>query len=186
VSFTEAIPQVPPRRRTTTRLRTGRSGCVGDAARSVVEVADGAGVSWPTAHAAFVAHAESVLGDPAPVTGLGIDETRHGKPRWTRDQDSGRWCRTDPWDTGFVDLAGDQGLLGQVEGLTFDAHGRRGRRPDPEWANRRRLMTARERLSPRAFASMWNALVDNDPSVDRHAIPPGCPSRNSATGGPRV
>ena len=24
--------------------------------------------------------------------------------------------RTDPWDTGFVDLAGDQGLLGQVEG----------------------------------------------------------------------
>jgi len=36
-------------------------------------------VSWPTAHAAFVAHAEAVLGDPAPVAVLGIDETRRGK-----------------------------------------------------------------------------------------------------------
>ena len=26
--------------------------------------------------------------------------------------------RIDPWDTGFVDLAGDQGLLGQREGRT--------------------------------------------------------------------
>ena len=26
--------------------------------------------------------------------------------------------RVDPWDTGFVDLAGGQGLLGQVEGRT--------------------------------------------------------------------
>ncbi|MDT0264628.1 hypothetical protein RM423_25130, partial [Jatrophihabitans sp. DSM 44399] len=29
-----------------------------------------------------------------------------------------RWLRTDAWDTGFVDLAGTQGLLGQVEGRT--------------------------------------------------------------------
>jgi transposase len=230
-SFTEAIEQVPPRRRTTTRLRTQMAREVGDAARSVIEVADGAGVSWPTAHAAFVAHAETVLGTPAPVRVLGIDETRRGKPRWTRDDDSGRWVRTDPWDTGFVDLGGDQGLLGQVEGrtgaavrgwlseqseefragithvvidpsaayaaavtsellpnaelvvdhfhlvklandaltavrrrVTFDTHGRRGRKQDPEWANRRRLLTARERLAPRAFAAMWNALIDNDPS----------------------
>ena len=230
-SFTEAIEQVPPRRRTTGRLRTQIAREIGDAARSVVEVADGAGVSWPTAHAAFVAHAETVLGAPAPVRVLGIDETRRGKPRWTRDTDSGRWVRTDPWDTGFVDLGGDQGLLGQVEGrtsaavrqwlseqsqefrasithvvidpsaayaaavtsellpnaelvvdhfhlvklandaltavrrrVTFDAHGRRGRKQDPEWANRRRLLTARERLAPKAFASMWNALIDNDPS----------------------
>ncbi len=221
VSFTEALPQVPARRRTTTRLRTQIGRCVGEAARSVIEVADDAGVSWPTAHAAFVAHAESALSDPAPVTVLGIDETRRGKPRWTRDQASGRWLRTDPWDTGFIDLAGDQGLLGQVEGrtgaavrhwlseqnrtfragvthvvidpsaayaaavtrdllpnavlvvdhfhlvklandaltavrrrVTFDAHGRRGRKQDPEWANRRRLLTAQECLSPRAFALM--------------------------------
>lgn len=231
-TFTEAIPQVPARRRTTTRLRTQMARDIGDAARSVIEVAGGAGVSWPTAHAAFIAHADAVLGDPAPVRVLGIDETRRGKPRWTRDPDSGRWVRTDPWDTGFVDLAGDQGLLGQIEGrsaaavrqwlgeqseafragithvvidpsaayaaavtsellpnavlvvdhfhlvklandaltgvrrrVTFDAHGRRGRKQDPEWANRRRLLTARERLSPRAFATMWNTLVDNDPSA---------------------
>ena len=29
--------------------------------------------------------------------------------------------RVDPWDTGFVDLSGDQGLLGQVEGRTSKA-----------------------------------------------------------------
>jgi len=34
------------------------------------------------------------------------------------EQVSGCWVRTDPWDTGFVDLAGDQGLLGQIEGRT--------------------------------------------------------------------
>ncbi|MDF3285115.1 transposase [Gordonia sp. N1V] len=139
--------------------------------------------------------------------------------------------RVDPWDTGFVDLSGDQGLLGQVEGrtsgavadwldaqteqfrtkithvviepsaayaaavttevlpnaqvvidhfhlvklandavtavrrrVTFDTHGRRGRKHDPEWANRRRLLSARERLSDKSFAKMWNALTDNDPT----------------------
>lgn len=189
------------------------------------------GVSWPTAHAAFVAHTGRILGSPAPVWVLGIDETRRGKPRWTRDVHARRWVRVDPWDTGFVDLAGDQGLLGQVEGrtsaavtdwltaqstlfreqmthvvidpsaayaaavtdtvlpsaqvvvdhfhlvklandvvtavrrrITFDARGRRGRTHDPEWANRRRLLSARERLSDRLCAKMWNALIDNDPS----------------------
>ena len=116
--------------------------------------------------------------------------------------------RVDPWDTGFVDLAGDQGLLGQREGrtgatvtawlsersapfregiqyvaidpaaayaaavrtpgllpnatlvvdhfhlvklandaltkvrrrVTWDLRERRGRKIDPEWANRRRLL----------------------------------------------
>ncbi|MGC4936187.1 ISL3 family transposase [Gordonia sp. DT30] len=124
----------------------------------------------------------------------------------------------DPWDTGFVDLGGNQGLLGQVEGrsgaavtdgltaqparfrdtithvaidpsaayaaavttellpdaqvvadhfhlvklandmvtavrrrVPFDAHGRRGRARDPEWANRRRLLAAYERRFPKSF-----------------------------------
>ena len=48
--------------------------------------------------------------------------------------------------------------------VTFDAPGRRCRKHDPEWANRHRLLTARERLSPKAFAAMWNTLVDNDPN----------------------
>jgi len=34
----------------------------------------------------------------------------------TRDTDP--WRRIDPYDTGFVDLAGSQGLLGQREGRT--------------------------------------------------------------------
>ncbi|AFJ35180.1 hypothetical protein OEM_21380 [Mycobacterium intracellulare subsp. yongonense 05-1390] len=138
--------------------------------------------------------------------------------------------RVDPWDTGFVDLAGDQGLLGQREGrtgaavidwlsertpafreaieyvaidpaavyatavrtpellpnatlvvdhfhlvklandaltkvrrrVTWDLRDRRGRKLDPEWANRRRLLRARERLSDKSFAKMWNAIVAED------------------------
>ncbi|WP_169309853.1 hypothetical protein [Gordonia bronchialis] len=90
------------------RTQIGRD--VGEAARSVSEVAASVGVSWPTAHAAFIEHASKVLSTPKPVRVLGIDETRRGKPRWTRDVDGRRWVRVDPWDTGFVDLSGDQGL----------------------------------------------------------------------------
>ena len=117
-SFTEAIAQVPARARTTGRLRAQIGSAIGDAARSVTEVADAHGVSWPTAHRAFVDHADAALPEPAPTRVLGIDETRRGKPRWAYDQDERRWVRVDPWDTGFVDLDGDQGLLGQQEGRT--------------------------------------------------------------------
>ena len=46
-----------------------------------------------------------------------------------------------------------------------DRRGRRGRKIDPEWANRRRLLTARERLSGKSFAKMWNRISDEDPSA---------------------
>jgi transposase len=232
-SFAEAIAQVPARSRTTVRLRTAIGAAIGDAARSVSEVAEGHGVSWPTAHRAFVAHAEALLAEPQPTPLLGIDETRRGKPRWQRCTETGRWVRVDPWDTGFVDLAGEQGLLGQREGrtsaavidwlskrsdefragvqfvaidpaavyasairtpgllpnativvdhfhlvklandaltkvrrrVTWDLRDRRGRRIDPEWANRRRLLRARERLSPNTFVKMWNRIQDEDPSA---------------------
>ena len=52
---------------------------------------------------------------------LGIDETRFGRPRWVRDEQTCRWRRTNPWQTGFVDLHGSQGLLGQVTGRTATA-----------------------------------------------------------------
>lgn len=120
-SFTEAITQVPPWARTTMRLRTQVGAAIGDAGRAVAEVAAAHGVSWPTAHRAFVAHAEALLGEPEPVRVLGIDETRRGKPRWTQCPDTSRWVRVDPWDTGFVDLDGDQGLLGRREGRTSAA-----------------------------------------------------------------
>jgi transposase len=232
-SFTEAIGEVPARRRTTGRLRRAIACAVGDACRSVAETADSFGVSWPTAHAAVVEAADEALGEPEPTAVLGIDETRRGRPRWTRDAGADRWMRTDAWDTGFVDLAGDQGLLGQAEGRTsgcvvewlgqrtpqfreairfvaidpaavyakairtegllpnatlvvdhfhlvklandavtavrrqviWEQKGRRGRKIDPAWANRRRLLTGRERLSARGFAAMWNGLVDSDESA---------------------
>lgn len=227
-SFTEVIDQVPARRRTTTRLRQQIGLSVGESARSVAEVATEHGVSWPTAHAAFCEVADQVLDDPEPVRVLGIDETRRGRPRWERNEE-GRWFRVDPWDTGFVDLSGVQGLLGQTTGrtsaavagwlyaqtpafrasithvaidpcaayaaavaqvlphaqlvvdhfhlvklandmvtavrrrVTWQQRGRRGRAVDPEWANRRRLLTARERLSDKNYQKMWNALRANDP-----------------------
>lgn len=117
-SFTEAIEEVPAGRRTTGRLRRAIGAAVGDACRSVAEVADAHGVSWPTAHAAFVEHADAQLTTPEPTIVLGIDETRRGKPRWVRDSEAEPWRRVDPYDTGFVDLAGTQGLLGQREGRT--------------------------------------------------------------------
>ena len=64
----------------------------------------------------------------------------------------------------LVKLANDA-LTALRRRVTFDAHGRLCRKHDPEWANRRRLLTTtRERLSPTAFAAMWNTLVDNDPN----------------------
>src|SRR5271154_3811743 len=232
-SFTEAIAQVPPRARTTGRLRTQIGAAIGAAARSVAEVAASHSVSWPTAHRAFITHAEALLSEPVPTPVLGIDETRRGKPRWERCEQTRRWVRVDPWDTGFVDLAGSQGLLGQREGrtgatvidwlsqrsdefrdtiefvaigpaavyasairtpgllsnaaivvdhfhlvklgndaltkvrrrITWELRDHRGRKLDPEWANRRRLLRARERLSHNSFARMWNTIIDEDPSA---------------------
>jgi len=40
----------------------------------VAEAADSFGVSWPTAHATVIEAANEQLGDPEPVTVLGIDD----------------------------------------------------------------------------------------------------------------
>ena len=48
--------------------------------------------------------------------------------------------------------------------VTWDTHGRRGRKTDPAWAARRRLLRGRERLSEAQFSRMWNDLSDGDPS----------------------
>ncbi|MEV4532129.1 transposase [Streptosporangium sp. NPDC049304] len=139
---------------------------------------------------------------------------------------SGRWARTELFETNFVDPSGSGALLGQTAGqtgkavvdwlnargedwrsqvcfvsidpaacyrtairqalphativvdhfhliaiankaltsvrqrLTREYRGRRGRATDPEWANRRRLLRGRERLSERTFIRMWNDLID--------------------------
>jgi transposase len=62
----------------------------------------------------------------------------------------------------LVKLAND--ALTKVRRLvTWDLRERRGRKLDPEWANRRRLLRARERLSDKSFTKMWNALVAEVP-----------------------
>jgi transposase len=232
-SFTEQVVQVPAGMRTTTRLRAALAVAVEDG-RDQSEVAAAHRVSWPTVQRAVVAYGAVELVEPEPTTVLGMDETRFGRPRWVpegvHDDGRGRWRRTDPWETGFVDITGDQALLGQVDGRTsaavqawlaartpafrtgievvvIDPHagyaaavraalpdaqvavdhfhlimlankavtavrqrvtrellGRRGRKIDPAWANRRLLLRGRERLSHAALARMWNGCVDHDPS----------------------
>jgi transposase len=232
-SFTEQVDQVPAGMRTTTRLRRALAVAVEDG-RDQSEVAAAHGVSWPTVQRAVVVHGAVELVEPDPTPVLGMDETRFGRPRWLPDgvHDDGRirWIRTDPWETGFVDITGEQSLLGQVDGRTsaavqawlaartpafragvevvvIDPHagyaaavraalphaviavdhfhlvmlankavtavrqrvtrdllGRRGRKIDPGWANRRLLLRGRERLSEAALARMWNGCVDHDPT----------------------
>jgi transposase len=123
-TFTEQVAQVPSGMRTTTRLRAALAAAVEDG-RDQAEVAAAHGVSWPTVQRAVVVHGAAELVEPAPVTVLGMDETRFGRTRWLPDgeHDDGRvrWRRTDPWETGFVDITGDQSLLGQVDGRTSAA-----------------------------------------------------------------
>ena len=118
-AFTESIAELPPGRRVTGRLRRFAGAAVGDGA-SVARTAERLPLSWPTVHQAFVAHAESILTEPAPPTVLGIDETRRGRPRWTRNE-AGAWERLERFETNFVDLAGAGALLGQSAGRTGGA-----------------------------------------------------------------
>lgn len=119
-TFTEAVDEVPARARLTNRLRRAAGSAVADAGRTIVQSARDHGLSWPVVSAAFTQHATAVLPDtPEPVTVLGIDEIRRGRPQWTWNDERQCWEVTvDRWHVGFVDLAGGQGLLGQVEGRT--------------------------------------------------------------------
>jgi hypothetical protein len=56
-----------------------------------------------------------------PPVVLGIDETRRGKPKWIQDTQTGRWVRTERFETNFTDLSGTGRLLGQVAGRTGKA-----------------------------------------------------------------
>jgi len=227
-SFTESVPAVRARSRLTTRLRAELGWAVAEQQRCVAETAAHYGASWPVVHAAFAAHVRVPLAASLPpVSVLGIDETRRGKPIWAQDCDTKRWLLVcDRWHTGFVDATGTGGLLAQVEGRTSaavvawlneqpapwragishvtidlsasyakavrdalpaavlvadrfhlvhlandmltqvrqrvirESHGRRGRKTDPAWAVRRRLLTAHERLRPDSFVRMWNSLID--------------------------
>jgi transposase len=119
-AFTESIAELPSGARVTGRTRRAAGAAVGSG-RSVSSVAEEYPISWAVVHDAFVAHAEELLPEPAPPAVLGIDETRRGRPRWSRDLATGRWVRSEPFETNFVDLAGEGGLLGQTAGRTVAA-----------------------------------------------------------------
>ncbi|ARR77793.1 putative transposase [Mycobacterium intracellulare subsp. yongonense] len=232
-SFTEAIAQIPARARTTRRLRTQIGAAIGEAARSVTEVAIAHGVWWPTAHRAFSPTPRSYWASRNPPGCWASTRPAAVSPAGSTAPRPAAGVRVDPWDTGFVDLAGSQGLLGQREGrtgatviawlsersvpfregieyvaidpaaayasaartpgllpnatlvvdhfhlvklandaltkvrrrITWDLRERRGRKIDPEWANRRRLLRGRERLSKKSFAKMWNQIQAEDTSA---------------------
>ena len=65
-SFTESVPAVPARARLTTRLRRECGAGIADRFTCVSAGADYFGVSWPVAHAAYVAHVTDPLAAPLP------------------------------------------------------------------------------------------------------------------------
>ncbi|MFI7057659.1 hypothetical protein ACIBLB_36865 [Streptosporangium canum] len=72
-------------------------------------------------HRRFTAHADALLIEPEPPRVLGIDETRRGRPKWIKNEATGRWARTERFETNFVDLSGSGALLGQAAGRTGKA-----------------------------------------------------------------
>ena len=231
--FTESTPGVPSRARVTPRAKALLVEAVLDGDRSVSAVAGDYGCAWHTVHGHLVVVADAALaGEPEPVMVLGIDETRRGKAKWETCPETGERRWVDRWDTGLVDLTGDQGLLAQVNGRTsavvidwFDARdetwkaqithvaidmssvyakavrealphaqlvvdrfhlvkkanemvdtvrrrvtqaerGRRGRKSDVEWINRRRLLRAAERLTDEQRSTLFEKLTSADPHGD--------------------
>ncbi|WP_034721790.1 ISL3 family transposase, partial [Intrasporangium chromatireducens] len=62
---------------------------------------------------------------------------------------------------------GNQMLTEVRQHATRAARGRRGRKKDPEWAARRRLLLGHERHTSEAFTKMWNGLVEaGDPGIE--------------------
>ncbi len=231
--FTEAVPGVPARARVTPRAKASMACEVLDKDRSVAAVAGDYRCGWHTVHDHVIAVADAALeAEPAPVVVLGIDETRRGKAKWETDAETGQRIWVDRWDTGLVDITGDQGLLAQINGrdsatvidwlgqrepawrdqithvaidmstvyaravrlglpgaivivdrfhlvkkanemvdavrrrVTLAQRGRRGRKADVEWINRRRLLRGAERLTQAQRTTLFAKLLTADPHED--------------------
>jgi transposase len=125
-SFTETSVQLPARARVTTRLKVKVCAAVTTTNRAMSEVAKEHGIAWWTVHRILVKAAADLLGQAAPTTMIGIDETRARSVRWIQQgvDDTAQklaWCRSDPWMTSIVDL--DRSHPGGIIGL---AAGRSG------------------------------------------------------------
>lgn len=115
-SFTEVSDQVRARSRLTTRLRAKVSAAVTATNRAMSEVAGEFGVAWWTVHRILVATAVAALGQAAPTSMIGIDETRARSVRWFFKETG--WARSDPWMTSIVDLdpSHASGIIGLAPG----------------------------------------------------------------------
>jgi transposase len=92
-----------PRARVTARLKAAAGQAVGG--RTVARAGRHHGLSWPVVASAFAEQATALLSEPEPVTVLGIDETRRGRPRFASNPQAGKLEQiADRWHTGFVDL----------------------------------------------------------------------------------
>jgi transposase len=122
-SFTETSAQLPARARVTTRLKVKVCAAVTTTNRAVSEVAKDHGIAWGTVHRILVKAAADLLGQAAPTTMIGIDETRARSVRWIQEglEQTSTWRRSDPWMTSIVDL--DRSHPGGIIGL---AAGRSG------------------------------------------------------------
>lgn len=70
-------------------------------------------------------------------------------------------------DKFHVVKAANDALTQVRQRVTRVERGRRGRKRDPEWAARRRLLIAHEKLSQDRFAKLWNGLLDaGDPGIE--------------------
>jgi len=114
-TFAESTAQVPPRSRSTVRLRAALVAAVVVSGRAASEVARAHQVSWWAVQSALSA-ALLVLADvdQLRVTRLGIDEHRYRSVRYWRDE-GGTWHRFEPWMSTIVDVDTGQ-VLGVVDG----------------------------------------------------------------------
>jgi hypothetical protein len=73
--------------------------CCDHTNRAVGEVAKDYGIAWWTVHRLLVRAAAGVLGQAAPTTMIGIDETHDRSVRWIQDgvEQAVTWRRSDPW-----------------------------------------------------------------------------------------
>lgn len=115
LTFWESTVQVPPRARSTSRLRQALVAAVVVSGRAASETARAFAVSWWTVQAALSAVAVLLADvDCVAVRRLGVDEHRYRSVKYFRRPD-GTWARFEPWMTTLVDLDTGQ-VLGVVDG----------------------------------------------------------------------
>jgi len=114
-TFAESTLQVPPRARSTVRLRAQLVAAVIDSGRAVSETARAHGVSWWLVQTAVTTAALLLpaVGAVA-VKHLGVDEHRYRSVRFYRTE-TGAWARYEPWMSTIVDVTTGQ-VLGIVDG----------------------------------------------------------------------